>query len=347
MGFHENLTDRQTCASIEYLYWHDELEDCLKKLHKRYRLEMPSYEKNQVFYSTHRDTIDLQTIAESISVTVVGVDASESSNVPSDQLLARWRINLNTRKFLPIINEEKESLTKKALCDSANRTGLTLSPHRASLRCQSGRENSTPLTLEPKRKPRPRNKFSPRIELTRTPKASNKVCTSKDSILATPVAKASHMKSVSGKPSSRAKNWTGVAFKVTHSKEMIFSSFTELAAGKCLSPVTPNKAIGTTLNEDRTPEIKSGGGLEKDGSACKRRLDLDTSDILDMVCEDDEDDDCIVGDDEEDCMVTRESDKDDVTRDILTSDVGIEKSRSKNKSSKEKKKKGEVEKKGR
>ena len=299
VGFHENLTDHQTCASIEYLYWHDEVEDWLKKLRKCHRLEMRSYEKNEVFYSTHRDTIEIQTIAEPTTVAVVGVNPGDCSAVPSNHLLARWRIDLSKREFLPIITEMKDTSTKRVLRDTANKT-VARSSHRTSLRGQSDRENSTPVALKPTRIPRPCNKFSPRIVLTRTPKAS---------IHTTPVAKARHTTSAK---SSNVENWTGVEFVPTPPNGIPFSSYRELAAGMHFSPVTSKRNLDTN---DQTPEIKSGGGPESNGSACKRCLNLDTSDILDKICEGDDDED-IVLDSEDDCMMIDGSDEEVITRDV-------------------------------
>ena len=90
-----------------------------------------------------------------------------------------------------------------------------------------------------------------------------------------------------------------------------FSSYRELAAGMHFSPVTSKRNLDTN---DRTPEIKSGGGSESDGSACKRRLNLDTSDILDMVCEGD--DEAIMLDSEDDCMMIDGGDEEVITRDV-------------------------------
>lgn len=308
MGFHENLTDHQACASIEYLYWHDELEECLKKLQKHHRLEMPLCKKNEVFYSTHQDTIDVQSIAEPTSVYVVGVNSDDCSRVPSDHLFARWRIDLYKREFLSIINETKVKSTKRILRDSANKTDLQ-SSHRASRR-EPGRENSTPITLVPKRKPRPRNKFSPRVLLTRTPKASTVTTPG-------PVAKPRHAVS----PKSSIENWSGVEFVTTHPKDnMSFSSYKELAAGMNLSPVTPKQFVDTVSVNNRTPELKAGVEPDGDGSACKRRLNLDSSDVLDMVCGEEEEGGIVI-DSEDDCMVTDGGDEGLITRDILTTTV--------------------------
>lgn len=238
-----------TSAVVECLYWPDEVRQCLRQSDK----EMPEHRENEVFFTTHQDTIDIQRIAELVDVEVVGVASNDIEKIPSNQLLARWRFNLSKKEFVPLVSEEKENESEPAaiLRRSSCRAKRGWAEHQR----QSGMEVPSQAEYKPVHKPHPHNMLSPRISLFRSPKA----CTST-------IQQRGHVEQFAGRvpPSGRS-----------------LSRRKGLTGERGLSPCSPCQPVES--------EVKN------DVSAHKRRLTFDPSDILSIVC--DEDDRMSVSDD--------------------------------------------------
>ncbi len=307
LGFHQNLTNQQACATIEYLYWPDELEKYLQRVTKT---KISSFLGNEVFLSNKRDTIELQEIAELTQLHILG-ENDDCNEVPPNHLLARKRINMNKKIFEPI-QEEYETV----LSDSINIPKLR-------------RGRSRPFSILPYRKPRPRGMFTPPFPLHQTPinpvakmAEADSLCefvsmfspqSSKRTHSSTPKQSPPKQNTL---PQSPPKQTTIQQSPPKHSppkqthniKE--YSSLLEVVAQQKITISMSSSCTPKNTANNHTPEIDLSTR-----SICNRQLRLDRSDVIDLV---------VISDSEEEgCDVITEDTPtlDEEMEDVFTNDM--------------------------
>lgn len=281
LGFHN--TDQQASATIEYVYWPDELEKYLKRVKKA--ANIPSFVANEVFLSNKRDTIELQEIAELTQIHILG-EKDDCSDVPPYHLLARKRINLNKKIF--------ESL----VVDSINTP--------ASLR---GR--GRPVSILPDRQPWPRGMFPPPSPLHHTPINSQTKMAEADSLCEV-VSTFSPRSSKRTHTSSTPKQQPLKQSPPKHSplkqsqNSSQYSSLLELVAQhKITTSMSSSRKPTKTSANNHTPELDSSTR-----STSSRQLRLDCSDVIDQVV--------ISDSEEEDVIQVVISDSEEEGCDVIT-----------------------------
>ena len=320
LGFHQNLTNQQACATVEYLYWPDELEKYLQREKKRAKIS--SFLDNEVFLSNKRDTIELQEIAELTQLHILG-ENDDCNEVPPNHLLARKRINMNKKIFEPI-QEEYETV----LSDSINIPKLR-------------RGRSRPFSILPYRKPRPRGMFTPPFPLHQTPinpvaktaeadslcefvsmfspRSSKRTHTSstpkQSSPKQSPLQQSPPKQNTPQQSSSKQSPPKQTTLqqsppKQTHNNIKEYSSLLEVVAQQKITISMSSSCTPKNTANNHTPEIDLSTR-----SICNRQLRLDRSDVIDLV---------VISDSEEEgCDVITEDTPtlDEEMEDVFTKDM--------------------------
>ena len=301
-GFVKNMTDGQATADIEWLYWPEEMTREIRNIPVKKRPTIPKCAPGEVFLSNCKDSVGIECIARKVQITPMALSSQVPQHCKQNQLYARWHWNITSKRFTPA---KQESPGRKSFLSAVVET-ITLkdvevkSPRRNQSKVPSGKFGSdiTPdkalakeLTINLSRSP-VRTSFLATIS-NRDPPAFQNMSSPLSSLRCEGSATRLKSKSAPQKPlSSSTKTPEPIAKWNSSSNVCTPKTNAELKThcNQSEYPLPPTLIAGRTRRDrNRTGAGETGVKKKSVIPSSKRRSQLNTCDVVDLLSVDEED----------------------------------------------------------